>query len=340
MRSGIRFLGVVLLVGGVGVAAGYLFADRLAERELAAVATEPTWVPITDEVALERVVDEAAFAGVVGAPAVVALPVDFTGRVLTRLPEAGVVIEPQTAPFEVEGQPVVALSGDLTPWRDFTRGMSPGPDVAALQSALAEGGWYDGEPDGRYGSGTSSAFADLLESLGYPRPSGSTIARGQLLFIPGPIEVGPHVNQQGRVPTDPFTAVTGPAPLIVELPPSVVASFDGSSLFLERGAERVPVSVAGYDPETQALDLADGPPLTAGEPIGLVVVRADTVDPVPVVPYSALRTDSTGAFLWVGSDFATVEKVHVTTGVSDGFVVEIVDPALEPGTEILLVSPP
>ena len=54
----------------------------------------------------------------------------------TYLPQVGQVIRRGQELFAIDGQASILLYGDVTPWRAFMPGMSPGPDVAALNTNL------------------------------------------------------------------------------------------------------------------------------------------------------------------------------------------------------------
>jgi len=106
----------------------------------------------------------------------------------TALPAVGQVIDPGKAMWSVDGRPVVLLPAALTPWRAFRAGMSAGPDVAALNRALASLGFGPGlgEPDS-FTSGTVSAIDRLQASLGLPQTG--ALELGAAVFSPSPLRV-------------------------------------------------------------------------------------------------------------------------------------------------------
>ncbi|QFU97938.1 hypothetical protein KDY119_01444 [Luteimicrobium xylanilyticum] len=111
----------------------------------------------------------------------VSVPASDGGRsVVTRVDaKAGSLLEPGDALVEVSGRPVIALALPFTLYRNLTPGMS-GPDVQALQHALATLGLYRGTPDGTYGTGTSAAVRALYSRAGVTAPAPSADAQSAL----------------------------------------------------------------------------------------------------------------------------------------------------------------
>ncbi|MEO7895967.1 MAG: hypothetical protein ABIR65_01595, partial [Pseudolysinimonas sp.] len=72
--------------------------------------------------------------------------VELPGRngIVTRLPRSGDVVAVGQALYEVDGRPVIAVRGDRPFWRDLGTGITDGPDVAQLETALTELGYGSG----------------------------------------------------------------------------------------------------------------------------------------------------------------------------------------------------
>ncbi|HLY81702.1 MAG TPA: peptidoglycan-binding protein, partial [Acidimicrobiales bacterium] len=106
----------------------------------------------------------------------------------TALPTVGQVIAPGQALWSVDSKPVPLLVGSLTPWRAFAAGVSPGPDVAALNHALIALGTGAGlsESDA-FTAATATAIIRLQASLGLPQTG--TLALGAVVFEPTEIRV-------------------------------------------------------------------------------------------------------------------------------------------------------
>lgn len=83
--------------------------------------------------------------------------------------------------YEVDTMPVHAVVGDVPFWRSMASG-SDGDDVAQLQSALAELGFYHGEVDGRFRWSTTEAVSAWQRSRGL-RETG-TVQLGELVAVP------------------------------------------------------------------------------------------------------------------------------------------------------------
>jgi peptidoglycan hydrolase-like protein with peptidoglycan-binding domain len=69
--------------------------------------------------------------------------------------------------YEVDTVSVRVVAGELPFWRGLGSGVD-GRDVAQLQAALAELGFYTGQVDGRYGFSTGQAVRGWQQELGVP----------------------------------------------------------------------------------------------------------------------------------------------------------------------------
>jgi multidrug efflux pump subunit AcrA (membrane-fusion protein) len=138
----------------------------------------------------------------------------------TALPVAGQVIAPGQPLWSVDGRPVVLLPGTLSPWRAFTAGLTPGPDVAALNRALVDLGDGDGLPVSDTFTGATVAAIDRLQgSLGLPQTG--TLPLGSVLFARTALRVTAVHPQLGAPVTAgaPVLDVTSTSPIVnVALP--------------------------------------------------------------------------------------------------------------------------
>jgi peptidoglycan hydrolase-like protein with peptidoglycan-binding domain len=136
---------------------------------------------------------------------------------------AGVAITNGKQLAEVDGQPLVALTGTVPAWRDLTPGES-GPDVTELQKALASLGYYDdGDTPGYFGSATEYAVSLYYEHLGYTPPSSGGVPAADVVFLPSlPATVVAVNGATGEQPGQPFLelAARGSLALSGELPPA------------------------------------------------------------------------------------------------------------------------
>jgi multidrug efflux pump subunit AcrA (membrane-fusion protein) len=109
------------------------------------------------------------------------------GATYTMLPAAGDVIRRGQALYGVNGTPATLLYGTVTPWRAFAPGMSPGPDVAALNANLEKLGYGHGLGGDAFTGATSAAVEAFQSARGLPRTG--TLALGSVIFEPGAVRV-------------------------------------------------------------------------------------------------------------------------------------------------------
>ena len=192
-RLGIRAviiltIAVVALVGG-----GILLGDYFETPEEASLRQPPEVVPVTDLLRREVLEQSLTLRGTL-TPAERASPrfaAGIEGKVITAVAvEPGAELESGRVLLEVEGRPVIVLTGGFPAWRDFTLTMK-GPDVSQLQSALAELGFYEDEDQvpGAVGHRTLNAVLALYQSIGYEPPPWSEVPYQELVFIPSDLRV-------------------------------------------------------------------------------------------------------------------------------------------------------
>lgn len=112
--------------------------------------------------------------------------------VVTWLPGAGDVIEAGDVVMEIDGEPVIALAGDVPPYRDLADlpDDMTGDDVLQLEENLAEFGLadtFDVTVDGEFTSATEDAVEALQEWLGMD--DDGSLEVGEYVVIDGPTEV-------------------------------------------------------------------------------------------------------------------------------------------------------
>ena len=117
----------------------------------------------------------------------------------TYLPQVGHVVRRGQELFAIDGQESILFYGNVTPWRAFMPGMSPGPDVAALNTnldALGYGKDLGGDSFTAATEGAVKAFqsADQMPVTGQ-------IALGSVLFEPGTVEVNSVTPTLGSSPS-------------------------------------------------------------------------------------------------------------------------------------------
>lgn len=107
--------------------------------------------------------------------------------ILTALPAVGTVLKAGAKLYEVDGRPVVLLTGDRPMWRDLGPGTADGPDVEQLKRNLIALGHADGlglSADQKFTAATATAVKRWQKSLGEPQ-TGSVVL-GSVVVLPQP----------------------------------------------------------------------------------------------------------------------------------------------------------
>ena len=286
---------------------------------------------------------------------------------LARSESAGVVTSVEIAPgqqvadgdvlFAVDLRPVVVAAG-ATP---AFRGMGPldeGEDVRQLQELLSILGFFDGQPDGAFGSGTTAAVKAWQKSLGIAVDG--IVRLGDLVFVEGlptRVVLGAEVVVGARLaggeqaiwglPEDPsFWVPLAPEQRsLVPIDAPVMVSHDGGvweSVVVEALESEGPEG--GVGELRLLLRGAGGGPVCGSEcpervplegrsdfPAEIVVVPETTG---PVVPVAAIQTGADGSTFVTLESGETVEvelvASHAGLAVVEG--VEIGDVLLLPFT--------
>jgi peptidoglycan hydrolase-like protein with peptidoglycan-binding domain len=125
---------------------------------------------------------------------------ELPSGIVTWLPSPGTVVRRGQPLCQVSGQPTTLLYGPVPAWRDFSPGMSPGPDVRELQRNLAAMGFDPGPADGTFGWATLAAVERWQASQGHLETG--VIPLGTVAFLPGPLRVTTQAVTAGApVPT-------------------------------------------------------------------------------------------------------------------------------------------
>ena len=112
---------------------------------------------------------------------------------LTSLPAVGKVVRQGHALYQVDGQPVVLLYGNVPAWRTLSAGMT-GTDVRELNAALVRLGYASAAALGPrtgwdyFSSETAYALEQFQAHLGITHPTGS-LALGQAVFLPSAVKI-------------------------------------------------------------------------------------------------------------------------------------------------------
>lgn len=123
--------------------------------------------------------------------------------IVTELPvPVGGMIGSGDVLLEVADRPLIVLAGRIPLVRDLQVGMT-GDDVARLQAALADAGYYSSDPEGVFGADTASSLTGLYEDHGYSAPMVEVAESGRGSRPGSPVATSSEIaflpNLPGRV---------------------------------------------------------------------------------------------------------------------------------------------
>ena len=153
----------------------------------------------------------------------------------TMLPAVGQVIVRGHSLYRVSGQPVVLLYGSVVPSRAFAAGMSPGPDVAALNANLEALGYADGLTGDSFSAATETAVRAFQSAHGMSVTGG--LALGSVVFERGPVRV------TSVTPTVGENVVPGPVLGVTSTTPQVAIALAASEQSSVRVGDPVTISL-------------------------------------------------------------------------------------------------
>jgi len=326
----------------------------------AAPATSPPPATSTATVVRTDLATSVLTAGTLGYaptdPVVDQLPGTYTW-----LPAAGTAVVPGDPLYRVDNQPVVLMTGTTPAWRDFTPGMTDGPDVAELQSDLLTLGFARGlstTADGHYGGLTVAAVERWQTANGYQ--ANGTIPLGVVVFLPGAVEVGAESVAPGDAATpgaSPFADSTTVRTVTVPLNPDLPTVSVGQtvSILLPSGAS-TPGRAAAVGPPppgttsggssssavtTELTVVPDHPAATGSQsdvPVQVALTTA-AVRQVLAVPVTALLALAGGGYgVEVVEPSGTRHLVGVTTGLFAGGRVEVHGAGISAGTKVVVAQ--
>jgi len=106
---------------------------------------------------------------------------------VTALPEVGDTVDRGEQLYELSGEPVLLMYGDVPAYRELDEGVETGADVLQLEENLAALGYEPGPIDEEFTSSTSAAVSAWQEDLGLEATGG--VELGRVAFLPGPRRV-------------------------------------------------------------------------------------------------------------------------------------------------------
>jgi hypothetical protein len=330
---------VVTVAAGAGGAV-VLVGDR---NQPAATASPPATgtarVVRTDLSTTEPIYGELGFAGTVTVAGATG------GHSYTWLPAPGAVVAPGQPLYEVDGRTVPLLAGDRPAWRPFEPGMTPGPDVAQLNSGLVAIGVAHGlTGNPRFGTASAAAVRRWQRALGVPVTG--RIGVGEIVFAHAPLRVTEVSVPLGAPPEPgtPLITATG-TDRIVTLPVPVDQVFtlhvsDPVTVTLPDGSTTTPGTVTAIAPVATTEAAQDGRPATSTVDVSvtladpsavaayntapvMVNVTTASVQGVLAVPVTALLAAPGGGFVVTVVDGAMRRQVPVRAGLFADTLVEV-----------------
>jgi hypothetical protein len=249
---------IVVVVAGGGAAAAMLTSrNDTAGATDAAAATGQKLASVAIEQRDVVTYDEAT--ATLGYTASVTVSSPVTGTV-TSVVAAGASIDPGTVVATIDGEPVVAMIGDIPGWRDLSIDSTDGIDVRQLETNLVDLG-FDPEGaitiDSSYDSATEDAVTLWETSLGLD--GDGAVPQSQIVFVPGTLLVDTVSVPVGGAATTGGALLTGRQverrflvsalgdSVIAQLSPTGTSVVTGTVLFAN---DNLPVVAIEGDPST------------------------------------------------------------------------------------------
>jgi hypothetical protein len=278
------------------------------------------------------------------------------GATYTMLPAVGAVIHRGQVLYGVNGTPVVLLYGSTAPWRAFTPGMTPGPDVAELNAGLGL--------SGDAFTGATAGAIDAFQSV-HGLPATGSLALGTVVFEPGPVRVtavtptpgsavqaGPvlSVTTTKRVVTIELDAAQQSSvkvgdPVSITLPDNSTTpgrvSYVGTVATAPAASDQ---SGGGGGNPTIEVDVTPTHPGATGHldqaPVNVSIITA-TVRDALVVPVNALVALSSGGYAIEVASASGHHLVAVNLGLFDDAdgLVQVTGAGVAPGQRVVVPSP-
>lgn len=269
---------------------------------------------------------------------------------VTSVLSAGSPVQASTVLFEVDGEPTVALIGDVPAWRDLTVD-DEGIDVEQLERNLVDLGYDpDGEltVDQRFTEVTGTVVERWQSDLGV-EPTG-TVGLGRVVFVTGPSEVTSVSASAGQTLSGaamaPILTLSGrDRQLVFEVAvgelDTIAPGREISARLPDRStvAGRVETLAPTGDGTWQAVATVAAPSVEIALPDGEAVPvtvswTAVLADDVTTVRANALTRLDTGRYVVEVVEGQQTRFVEVGIGSRSGSTVELITD-LEPGTMVI-----
>ena len=224
-----KLAAIVLVVAAVGVAGAWALAQRSTSGE----TSGDTSLVLNTAIAEER--DILEFLELDGT-LTFADPVTWFGTTegtITRIVEAGTVLERGDVIAELDEDPVVLFYGDTPPYRLLSQGTDEGVDVTELEENLVALGYdedYNIVIDAEFDAATAAAVEAWQEDLGVAVTG--TVEVGDYLVAAGPVQVQTVATEWGtRLRADsPIATVVAVTSETILVSPTEGTLFDTASV--------------------------------------------------------------------------------------------------------------
>ncbi|HEX6686225.1 MAG TPA: efflux RND transporter periplasmic adaptor subunit [Candidatus Limnocylindrales bacterium] len=197
------FVALAASVAGVGYTIG-----KAPESDPPAASIETTFAPVTRGTVTQRL----RIGGTYGYDGSYAVVHQGDPGILTATAELGSKVERGGILYRVADSPVRLLYGAIPAYRDFTAGMTDGPDVRQLEQNLQALGMDplgQVKVDDRFSTATAVAIRRWEASWGVPVAARTgTLRFGRVVFLPSELRIGQLTSSVG-------TAVTPDRPVLL-----------------------------------------------------------------------------------------------------------------------------
>ncbi|HEU0239232.1 MAG TPA: peptidoglycan-binding domain-containing protein [Mycobacterium sp.] len=168
-------------------AAGWLALNSCSQP---AAPAAPTVVTTTAPVTRGDVSDRVEISGTLGYAGNYDVRNQLPSGILTAVAGPGAVVSRGGQLFAVSGAAVLLLYGDVPAYRDFSVGMTDGPDVRELKQNLTALGFRPGALDNHFGATTAAAIRRWQTARGVPAAERTGHLRlGEVAFLPSALRV-------------------------------------------------------------------------------------------------------------------------------------------------------
>lgn len=341
-----KLLGLVVVIA---VVAGAIYSVAVLTADDDPEVDEQ--VIVVDEVGRRTLQDIVVLRGAVNRDVRFTLFSAGQGRVTALDLAEESIVEPGDIIMEIDGRPMFAIEGSVPYWRTLNRSSTNGPDIELLEQQLADDGFDPGSVDQDFTSATRTALQQWQEAKGYPDDG---IFRATDLAVGAwPATVGTVELEVGQ-----FVAPGVPLMMLVEDELSVIVSIDPTdrSRLVPGLRTTVEVPATGEDAAGRIIELADTAntdgqggqryrgeiellsdlEAVAGTAVRMEVVLEEVIDAL-VVPVASVSLSAEGQEeVRILTREGTLSRVPVTTGLTEGALVEIVDGLL--GNEQVVVE--